>query len=398
MRSKAVLPVLYFAFLLTGVATVMMSTLLPTAVVQWSITDVQAGSLFIAQFSASFLGSLLYGVVVSRLGQTWTVIVGTIVIALGVSAVGLTLWPVPLLFVAIYGLGLGVTLPAINLLVAGASPGRSSPALNLLNFFWTLGAVTAPVAFGFWLHSRGGSLSRALGGLAALFLASGIGVWLLPSVGVAESHQDAQPNAPGSNTFIWVLTGLLLFFYVGVETSVPAWGPLMALRSHVISATAVFMTQSCFWAALLAGRLAAGLLWKSVSPRRLTSVSLAFAASGIMLLAIGNSEPALLTGIILAGAGLAAVFPTTVAVFSSEAMTSGKRAAGVVFAVAGLGGAVLPPFIGWLSSRGYSLRVGMALMAAVTMLMLVIEQIIASGRELPIPKQNLARSIARPAD
>jgi FHS family glucose/mannose:H+ symporter-like MFS transporter len=398
MHSKALKPVLYFAFLLTGVATVMMPTLLPTAVVQWSITDAQAGNLFVAQFSAGFLGSLLYGGIVSRLGQTWTVIAGAGVIALGVAAVGFTHWPVPLVFLAFYGLGLGFTLPAINLLVADASPGRRSPALNLLNFFWTLGAVTTPLAFGFLLKSRGASLSSVLGGLAALFLASGIGVWLLPSVRFAESHPVAQRDVPRSSTVTWVLTGLLLFFYVGAETAIPSWGPLMALRSHIISEKSVFLAQSCFWAALLAGRLAAGFLWKSVSPRRLTSLSLATATAGIILLSLCNSKAALLAGIVLAGAGLAAVFPTTVAMFSSEATTSGKRVAGAVFAAAGLGGAALPPFIGWLSYRGYSLRVGMALIAFVTLLMLVIEQIIVFGRQIAVLEKNIPRSIASSAD
>jgi FHS family glucose/mannose:H+ symporter-like MFS transporter len=380
MHSKALLPVLYFAFVLTGIATVMMPTLLPTAVAQWSITDGQAGGLFVAQFSAGFLGSLLYGGIVSRLGQTWTVVAGVVVIALGVGAVGFTHWPLPLVFLAFYGLGLGFTLPAINLLVADVSPGRSSPALNLLNFFWTLGAVTTPLSFGFLLNARGASLSSVLGGLAALFLASGMGVCLLPSVRRTESHYCEQADVPRSSTATWVLTGALLFFYVGVETGVPSWGPLMALRSHIISENSVFLAQSCFWAALLAGRLAAGFFWKNVAPRRLTSVSLATATSGIIVLAICNSKPALLAGIVLAGAGLAAVFPTTVAMFSSEATTSAKRAAGVVFAAAGLGGAALPWSIGWLSYRGYSLRVGMALIAFVTLLMLVIEQMIAFGR------------------
>jgi FHS family glucose/mannose:H+ symporter-like MFS transporter len=394
MHSKALLPVLYFAFVLTGIATVMMPTLLPTAVVQWSITDAQAGGLFVAQFTAGFLGSLLYGGIVSRLGQTWTVIAGVVVIALGVGAVGFTHWPLPLAFLAFYGLGLGFTLPAINLLVADVSPGRRSSALNLLNFFWTLGAVTTPLSFGFLL-ARGASLSSVLGGLAALFLASGMGVWLLPSVRRTESHHSDQADVPSSSTATWVLTGALLFFYVGVETGVPSWGTLMALRSHIISENLVFLAQSCFWAALLAGRLAAGFLWKNVAPRRLTSLSLATATSGIILLAICNSKPALLAGIVLAGAGLAAVFPTTVAMFSSEATTSAKRAAGVVFAAAGLGGAVLPWCIGWLSYRGYSLRVGMALIAFVTLLMLVIEQMIASAATLD---DNIPRSMVSPAD
>jgi MFS transporter, FHS family, glucose/mannose:H+ symporter len=379
MSSKASLPVLHFAFLLTGVATVMMGILLPTVLVKWSINDAQAGSLFLAQFSAAFVGSLLYGEIVSRLGQTNTVIAGMTVIAVGIGSTALSGWPMLLVFVALYGFALGYTLPAINLAVASACPDRRSSALNLLNFSWTLGAVTAPMVFGYLLQWLRVSLSAVLFGLAALFLGSGMTVYLIPPPRNAEVNQEATPEAPRSSSETWVLTGLLLFLYVGAETGVAGWAPLMGLRHQILSAASVPLAQAFFWGALLAGRLAAGSLWKNAPPRQLISVSLATAATGIALLATSMSESALLSGMVLAGAGLAAVFPTTVAVFSSQATTSAKRAAGMVFAAAGLGGAALPSFIGWMSSHGYSLRLGLWLMAFVTMLMLVIEQRIAAG-------------------
>jgi fucose permease len=51
----------------------------------------------------------------------------------------------------------------------------------------------------------------------------------------------------------------------------------------------------------------------------------------------------------------------------------------MVFAAAGLGGAALPSLIGWMSSHGYSLRLGLWLTAFVTMVMLVMEQRIAAS-------------------
>ncbi len=379
MSSKASLPVLHFAFLLTGVATVMMGILLPTVLVKWSISDAQAGSLFVAQFSASFVGSLLYGEIVSRLGQTNTVIAGMAVIAVGIGAVALSRWPMLLGFVALYGFGLGFTLPAINLAVASACPNRRSPALNLLNFFWTAGAVIAPLVFGYLLQWLRVGLSTVLLGLAALFLSSGMTVYLVPPPRSADLNLEAAQDSPRSSSGTWVLTGLLLFLYVGAETGVAGWTPLMGLRHQILTTTSVSLAQTFFWGALLTGRLAAGSLWRSAPPRRLISVSLATATSGIVLLATSMSKLALFSGMLLAGAGLAAVFPTTVAVFSLQATTSAKRAAGMVFAAAGLGGAALPSFIGWMSSRGYSLRLGLWLMALVTMVMFVMEQRIATG-------------------
>jgi MFS transporter, FHS family, glucose/mannose:H+ symporter len=380
MSSKASLPVLHFAFLLTGVATVMMGILLPIVLVKWSITDAQAGSLFVAQFSAAFAGSLLYGEIVLRIGQIKTVITGMAVIAVGIDGVALSRWPMLLMFVGLYGFGLGFTLPAINLAVAGACPNRRSPALNLLNFSWTLGAVTAPLMFGYLLQWRQVGLPAVLFGLAALFLGSGMTIYLMPPPRSADVNQKAGREAPRSDSGTWMLTGVLLFLYVGTETGVASWAPLMGLRHQILSAASVSLAQAFFWGALLAGRLAAGSLWRNAPPRRLISVSLATATSGIVLLATSMSKSVLFTGMVLAGAGLAAVFPTTVAVFSPEATTWAKRAAGMVFAAAGLGGAALPSLIGWMSSHGYGLRLGLWLMAFVTMVMLAMEQRIAAGQ------------------
>jgi MFS transporter, FHS family, glucose/mannose:H+ symporter len=380
MNSKASLPILHFAFLLTGVATVMMGILLPTVLVKWSITDAQAGSLFVAQFSAAFVGSLLYGEIVLRLGQIKTVITGMAVIALGIGGVALSRWPMLLMFVALYGFGLGFTLPSINLAVASACSDRRSPALNLLNFSWTLGAVSAPLVFGYLLQWLRVSLSTVFLGLAALFLGSGMTVYLVPPPRSSDVDREAVPEARPSNPGTWVLTGLLLFLYVGAETGVAGWTPLMGLRHQILSTSSVSLAQTFFWGSLLAGRLAAGSLWRKAPPRRLISVSLATATSGIVLLATSMSKLGLFSGMVLAGAGLAAVFPTTVAVFSAQATTSAKRAAGMVFAAAGLGGAALPSFIGWMSARGYGLRLGLWLMAFVTMVMFVMEQRIATGR------------------
>jgi fucose permease len=73
----------------------------------------------------------------------------------------------------------------------------------------------------------------------------------------------------------------------------------------------------------------------------------------------------------LTGGGLAAVFPTAVAVFSTQA--NGRAEAGIVFAAAGFGGAVVPPLIGVLSTHGYALRIGVWLMAGITAVMMLIE-------------------------
>jgi FHS family glucose/mannose:H+ symporter-like MFS transporter len=148
----------------------------------------------------------------------------------------------------------------------------------------------------------------------------------------------------------------------------------MGIRHQLLSGISIAFAQSFFWGALLLGRLAASFLWRQTAPRMLISVSLATATAGIVLLATTTSRGVLFCGMLLAGAGLAAVFPTTVAVFSPQTRTTKKAFSGVVFAAAGLGGAAVPAFIGIISGHGYSLRLALWLLAAITAIMLLIEQ------------------------
>ena len=46
--------------------------------------------------------------------------------------------------IAIYGVGLGFVTPSITAIVSEAFPQRRAATLNLLNFSWALGAITAP--------------------------------------------------------------------------------------------------------------------------------------------------------------------------------------------------------------------------------------------------------------
>jgi len=392
MPPRLALPILHFGFFLTGIATTMMGVLLPTLVVRWSITDAQVGSLFAVQFIAQFGGSLGYGEVSRRLANHGTVILGLFIIAAGVLGVALTVWPAPLAFVAMYGLGLGIALPATNLLVAELSAGNRASALNLLNFSWTVGALASPLIFVHLLQRQHLSLSLVLASFAAIVAVSAILVSLChPRSAVFE---EAEHTGPPSVSFeIWFLTGLLLFLYVGVENGIPGWTPLFGMRHHMLTSTSIAYALACFWGALLLGRLAAAFLWRRASPRVVTSMSLAAAAAGAALVAASTSTVLLYPGLLLAGGGLAAVFPTVVAEFPPRATGHAKAAAGIMFASAGLGGAAIPPLIGVLSTHGYGLRLGLWLMAAIVLVMLLLEQRIAT-QAVPEPEKFSQRKLS----
>jgi fucose permease len=266
-------------------------------------------------------------------------------------------------------------------LVAELSPASRASALNLLNFSWTLGAVTAPPLFVYLGQRLHVSLSHLLASFAGVVACSAVLVFLCPSPSAAAEEMSQETEAPGSSIEIWLLTGGLLFLYVGVENGIPGWTPMFGLRHRMLTSTSIAYALALYWGSLLLGRLAASFLWPQAAPRLLISTSLITAALGAALIAAATGPAVLYAGLFLAGGGLAAVFPTVVSVFSPLATGRAKAAAGIMFASAGLGGAVIPPLIGIFSTRGYGLRFGLWLTAAVAVVMLMIERRITSRQD-----------------
>ena len=131
-----------------------------------------------------------------------------------------------ILCIAASGVGMGLAVPAANLLVAEVNPRRRSATLNLLNFCWSAGAVACPFLVA----------AAAKSHQIPLFLAAVAGFALLVAIGIAAMPSYiVEPSAPkdsvktkvprdsleaGRHTFI---LAALFFLYVGVENGFGGW-------------------------------------------------------------------------------------------------------------------------------------------------------------------------------
>jgi len=184
----------FIAFIPTGVVNVLLGPLLPALSARWSLNDAQAGELFMAQFLASTVGVLCSGVLVPRLGYRAVIAAGLILMAFGVSTLPLGTWLLGITSICAYGAGFGVTIPAANLLVAEANPDRKAAALNLLNFAWSIGAVSCPFLVGHFL--RIGKTSLFLYALGAIILLVSLLLAIAPLPCPAASKDTTQHRAP----------------------------------------------------------------------------------------------------------------------------------------------------------------------------------------------------------
>src|SRR5262249_11861367 len=153
----------------------------------------------------------------------------------------------------------------------------------------------------------------------------------------------------------------VMFLYVGTENAIAGWIASYAKRLEVAQQSFWTLVPSFFWAAVLLGRVMAPALLQRITEIRLVVAGLAVATTGATILISTKTMIGLFIGATLAGAGLAPVFPTTVAMFIHYFGTASSRVSGLIFALGGLGGATIPWMVGFLSTTFGSLRSGLSL-------------------------------------
>ncbi len=142
--AKALTFAAYASFVPIGIATVLLGPMLPTLSARWDLNYSQAGGLITVQYVASTLAVALSGMLVSRWGFRFAIKAGLFLMSAGVALLLTGPKLAGIICIAAYGGGLGLAVPAANLLVAEVNPGRRSAVLNVLNFCWSAGAVACP--------------------------------------------------------------------------------------------------------------------------------------------------------------------------------------------------------------------------------------------------------------
>jgi len=358
------------AFIPTGIVNVILAPLLPALAARWSLTDTRSGGLFTAQFLGSSLGTMVSGKLVLRTGYRNALMLGLTLMALGLGTLLLGAWLLGMGAATVWGVGLGLTIPTANLLVAHMHPARRAAALNRLNFSWSVGAVMCPFLLAPFLGRP----------LAATFLVVLAGAILVLAAVLWPAVLPAPPERRAVSARKEPIVGLLsqrpaavlamlFFLYVGVENSTGGW---LASHAQRIAAGGVTWATipSFFYGALLLGRGVAHLALRRAQETRLVRWSLATAVLGLIVLVSSRTTAGVIEGSVLAGVGLAVVYPITIAVFAQLFGDASTRLGAVLFTIGGLGGATVPWLVGFVSTRFFSLKLGLLVPLGGCMLML----------------------------
>lgn len=348
----------YISFVPIGIATVLLGPMLPTLSARWSLNYAQAGALFNAQYAASTCGVAVSGWMASRWGFRTAMKVGLVLMSAALALLLAGPMTMGIACIAGSGAGMGLAVPAANLLVADANPKRRSATLNLLNVCWSIGAVTCPFLVA--AAVKGGHIQLFLICVAAFSLLIALGIALMPASitePVVTSHNSPVFPLIRTKPLAFTILGALFLLYVGVENGFGQWMATYAKSLGTLRLAVALATPSLFYAALTVGRWVAPLLLRLAGEIVLVRLGLLLSCIGMAGLTFSRGFTGVMASACAAGFGLSYVYPITIALLSKE--FGSARIGSFMFVLSNIGGGILPWIVGVCSTRFGTLKAGL---------------------------------------
>lgn len=333
------------------------------------------GALLSCLLLGGLVTQLLGGPLNDRYGQRPVMLSSLCVMALGCAGMALSrnLW-VLLACATLAGMGRGGISISAHLLVARVFAERSASALNMMNVFFGLGAITAPIGVSYALRYTGNGLLVLWCGIAMLLCLTPLMRLLegpLPGV-LRRGEPGAKIASPLRDPLLWICSVMLLF-YVGGETGVGGWiTTYLELSLALDTASAAFQAGS-FWVAITVGRLLGAMLGTRLGAPRLLLICIIGTIVGALLIVLNVGQQTMsLVGVVVLGMSFGPIYPTVMAILTSLFPHAPGTAVSISSATGSLGGTFFPWMQGTLI-EGFSPTAGMMQVLAITCMLLLLE-------------------------
>lgn len=339
----------------------LLGPMLPALSARWALNYSQAGALFTDQYIAATIAVALSGLVVSLRGFRFAIKAGLILIAASLAFLFTGSKTLGIICIAGLGAGLGIAVPAANLLVAEANPERRGAILNWLNFYWSAGAVASPFLVAAAVKSH--HIPFFLAVLSACCLLVAVGFARMPAF-VVEPPVASHPRVEvfpvvRSNLMPFLFLAAVFFIYVGTENGFGGWVASYSKTLGTLSPAMSLITPSFFYASLMLGRVLAPVLLPITNEIILVRAGLVLACSGTAGLMLSHGLAGVLASACTAGFGLSSVYPISIAILSKEFGPASSQIASLMFVLSNIGGALLPWIVGIAGTRVGTLQAGL---------------------------------------
>ncbi|MFD6210464.1 MFS transporter [Peribacillus sp. NPDC060253] len=362
--ATLLLIMIYLAFISLGIPDSLLGVAWPVMQSDFGQPLETAGFLYMIIAAGTILSSLASGWLNDRMGTGKVTLISVILTAaalLGFSYAPSLYW---LIICAVpLGLGAGAIDAALNNYVALH---YKSHHMSWLHCFWGVGASIGPIMISYFIANKGSwrdgyfTIAFLQLGLACLLLLT-LPLWSKVSrkkqmeaeAGRIEPLPDERAYGVKPLKIKGVKFALLsFFFYCGVESTLGLWGSSYLVGSKGISAAVAAQWVSFFYGGITLGRLITGFITFKVSNEKLIRSGQITAIIGIALFILPLPVDMSLAGFILAGLGLAPIYPCMI---HETPIRFGKKHSqsiiGYQMAVAYTGTTFLPPLLGVLASH-----------------------------------------------
>ena len=374
-RVKFVKVLLHIIFFLSGVTAVLIGQVLPIMAAHFKLTDLQVGFFFPSQFAGSLFGSFATNKFGKRNNYVAATIIGAIAMALGVLLLNANSFEICIVGFFVNGIGIGLTLPAINMMIIEINPDRTAPALSILNLCWGLGAIICKPFVDLFSTSESIGLTTMI--LAVPLLAAGI---LLRNASPRPRHEEKKLKdiSPEDEPPIWRMPiawaiAFFNFIHVGFESGMGGWLTTYTGRVEGEPAFHWLSPTLLYFLFFVIGRGVAPILFRFLNENKMLFLGLGIMLAGISLILWAETVIALSIGAVVAGFGTSWIFPTNVSRFSKTFGPAANRRAVPLFMAGTLGAATVTWLIGYLSEKTGDLRSGMFVLALSVAILLILQ-------------------------
>ncbi len=379
-NTKTLKFILHAIFLVSGTVTVLIGQVLPILATQYSLNDLQLSFYFPAQFAGSLFGTFLTSRYARKNQFLAASMIGAALMAAGMLLMNIDSFPVSLGAFVISGVGIGLTLPAINLTVLELSPENSASALSFLNFFWGVGAIFCKPFVD--LSSWGTNILVTTVILAAPLLIAAAALYFQPTriIGLPRSAAETDVHdAPiWTVPLAWAIA-LFNFIHVGFESGMGGWLTTYTTRLEDANNIGWLSPTLAYFVFFVAGRGIAPLLFRFLNENKMLMLGLTVILAGMLVTVTATGGLILVVGAATAGFGTSWIFPTNVSRFSHTFGPTASRRATPLFICGTLGAASSTWLIGFVSNQTGNLRSGMYVLVIGVALLIVLQIVLAAN-------------------
>lgn len=362
-----------------GIVMAILGAILPQLSSLLNLDKAQAGNLFFFMNLGMLISSLFFGPLVDRFGFKIFLAGSSLLVSLSFAGLAFSASYYPVLCsVIILGLAGGVLNGGSNALINDLHPSRRAAALNFLGIFFGIGAMLIPLLIGTFLHQLG--LRSVILIAAALSLVPFVlfSVFYFPRPKQPQGFPIKEIKKIASSKLLW-LGAFILFFESGNEFAIGGWLTSFLQEKFQSGLNEAALVLSGYWLFLMVGRLTFPLLNRWIKRETIVFISAALALVSVSGWLLSPLKGLAIIFALLTGYGLAAIYPTTLAVIGDEFPAFSGTAFSLAISTGLVGGMISPWLVGQISQH-HSLQVGLLVPVFSLFLIMVLQTILTRER------------------